>query len=183
MPDKPSGAHRLVRLMLITAAVLLVIAGIGGTFVTVYGHYLQSHKTIRTTQAYQQVSKPSAEPGPGPESVHTLTAQEVIGHPDTRSENVPVPLGGTMTVSASHELDAAAVTFEAVPAAPAGRVYEMWIVNEDGQAQSYALYDQLPTKGSPMLVHIGDAQKIAMSLEPAGGSTTPNDPLATAPLQ
>lgn len=181
MPHTSSGARRLVRLMLITAAVLLVVAGIGGAFVTVYGHHLQAtHRAGRVTSQVQPVSNPApAALAPA----RALTAQEVIGHPDTRSENVPVPLGGTMTVSSSHELDAAAVTFDSVPAAPAGRVYEMWIVNQDGQAQSYALYETLPTKGSPMLVHIGDAQQVAMSLEPAGGSTTPNDPLATAPLQ
>ncbi|NUS42418.1 MAG: anti-sigma factor [Mycobacteriaceae bacterium] len=60
-----------------------------------------------------------------------ITAQQVISHADTRSVAAPVAGGGTMTVHNSRELDSAAVSFDAVPPAPGGRVYQLWLVGGD----------------------------------------------------
>ncbi|MFI5775721.1 anti-sigma factor domain-containing protein [Nocardia sp. NPDC051570] len=112
-----------------------------------------------------------------------ITAQQVITHADTRSETTPVTGGGSMTVSTSRELGAATVTFDAVPPAPTGRTYQMWLIDAAGRPQSAGVLDTLPGSRTPMLLRTGDAGEVAMSIEPTGGSTTPTDPRVKAPLR
>ncbi|MBL1077154.1 anti-sigma factor [Nocardia sp. 2] len=112
-----------------------------------------------------------------------ITAERVITHGDTRTSTTPVTGGGTMTVHTSRELGAATVAFDAVPAAPDGRVYQMWLIPPNGTPRSAGVLATLPTDTSPMLVRTGDADQVAMSTEPPGGSPAPTDPRVLAPLR
>ncbi|MEU8900446.1 anti-sigma factor [Nocardia sp. NPDC048505] len=111
-----------------------------------------------------------------------LTAQQVLTHEDTRSASAAVAGGGTMTVSTSRELGAATVAFEAVPATPPDRTYQMWLIGPDGNPRSAGVLATLPTGNAPMLVRTDNADKVAMSIEPAGGSPAPTDARVIAPL-
>ncbi|MBF6175308.1 anti-sigma factor domain-containing protein [Nocardia blacklockiae] len=111
-----------------------------------------------------------------------VTAQQVVEHGDARVETVPVTGGGTISVTASRELDAAVVSFDTVPAAPADRAYQLWLIS-GAQVRSGGVLGALPSASAPLLVRVGGADKLAVSLEPAGGSVAPTtDPIAGVPL-
>ncbi|AYF75858.1 anti-sigma factor [Nocardia yunnanensis] len=112
-----------------------------------------------------------------------LTAQQISTHADTRQHTVPISGGGTLTVDSSPQLRAALVSFDAVPAPPAGHTYQLWLISTAGQASSAGVLTTLPAAGAPMLMRFGDAGQLAVSIEPAGGSPAPTTtPIAGVPL-
>lgn len=112
-----------------------------------------------------------------------VTAQQTIEQPDARTSVAPVAGGGTVTVHTSRRLDAAVVSFETVPAPPADRTYQLWLISGVGQVRSAGVLGSLPVAQAPLLVHVGDAVQLALSIEPAGGSPAPTtDPLVGVPL-
>ncbi|WP_067713911.1 anti-sigma factor [Nocardia yamanashiensis] len=107
-----------------------------------------------------------------------VTAQQVLTHGDVRSAATPVTGGGTASVVFSLELDSAVVTFDAVPTAPAGQTYQLWLIPEGGQPRSAGVLPTLPTDRSPLLIRLDAARTLALSVEPDGGSAQPT----TAPI-
>lgn len=141
----PSHRHRGVR-WLAAAAAIAVVLGVGAG-ITVYRN--QSHDD------------------------GSLTALQVRTHADARAQTLPVTGGGTVEVSVSRELRAAVVSFETVPAPPAAHTYQLWLIAAGGPPESAGVFDTLPGNGSPLLIRIGDAGQLAVSIEPAGGSQAP----------
>ena len=112
-----------------------------------------------------------------------VTAQQVIDHSDAREQTLPVEGGGTITVNASRELDAAVVSFATVTAPPTDHTYQLWLISAAGQIRSAGVLDTLPTEQAPALVRYGDAGTLAVSIEPAGGSPQPTtQPIVGVPL-
>ncbi|GAB2719928.1 anti-sigma factor [Nocardia thraciensis] len=105
-------------------------------------------------------------------------AERILQQPDTRTATAELSTGGSMTAHASAELGAATVAFEAVPAPPAGRVYQLWLVPPDGQPRSAGVLTQLPSPTAPLVTTFAPDDKLAISIEPDGGSPTPT----TTPL-
>ncbi|MFB7716217.1 anti-sigma factor domain-containing protein [Nocardia sp. NPDC056100] len=113
-----------------------------------------------------------------------VTAEKVQTHSDTRTATVDVGGGGTITVSASRDLNTAAVSFAAVPPPATGRTYQLWVIPAGAQPHSLAVLATLPTARDPMLMPLTDADKLALSVEPAGGSPQPTtDPLVAVQLR
>ncbi|WP_280333088.1 anti-sigma factor [Nocardia wallacei] len=154
-PARAFGLARRTRWLAAAAAVVVAVGAAAG--ITVYRS--QSHR--------------SGE----------VTAQHIIEQPDARASVVPVSGGGTATVQLSRRLDAAVVSFDTVAAPPADRTYQLWLISGTGQVRSAGVLTGLPTARSPLLVHVGDAVQLALSIEPAGGSPAPTtDPLVGVPL-
>lgn len=152
---RPRGPQRLRWFAAAAAAVVVVAAA--GTGIAVY----RSHS-----------------PGSG-----TVTAAQIMQHADAREHTVPVSGGGTITVEASRELNAAAVSFDAVAPAPADRTYQLWLISPVGRISSGGVLGTLPTSTAPLLVRYGDAGQLAVSVEPAGGSPAPTTrPIVGVPL-
>ncbi|MBF6177813.1 anti-sigma factor [Nocardia otitidiscaviarum] len=115
---------------------------------------------------------------------HGITAQQIRTQADARITTLPVTGGGTATVSASAELDAAAVSFAAVAAAPTGHTYQLWLLPADGRPRSAAVLDALPAEADPVVVPLDSAEGLALSVEPAGGSPQPStEPVVAVPLR
>ncbi|WP_067825071.1 anti-sigma factor [Nocardia inohanensis] len=113
----------------------------------------------------------------------TLTAQQVRTRDDARSAGVPITGGGTADVISSRELDAAVLTFDALPTPPDGRVYQLWLIPEGGQPRSAGVLTTVPTDRAPLLIRLDSARVLAVSIEPVGGSTQPTtDPIVAVPL-
>ncbi|MBY8861898.1 anti-sigma factor [Nocardia sp. CA2R105] len=154
-PLRPRGSRR-VRWLAAAAAAVVVLAGVGAGIAVYRSH---SHGTGE------------------------ITAEQVMQHADARASTVAVAGGGTITVSASHELDAAAVSFAAVPPAPSNHTYQLWLISPAGRISSGGVLGTLPTNSAPLLVRYGDAGKLAVSVEPAGGSPAPTtQPIVGVPL-
>jgi anti-sigma-K factor RskA len=109
---------------------------------------------------------------------------QVLQASDVRQATVDVNGGGTATVSISPSKDAAVVKMNGVPAPPAGKVYQMWLIPKDGSAPvSQGLMDAEALSKPAVVKGIGTAAALGITVEPAGGSAKPTLPtVAAAPL-
>ncbi|GAB4588132.1 anti-sigma factor [Nocardia sp. IFM 10818] len=113
----------------------------------------------------------------------TLTAERIRTERDARTETAGLAGGGSVTVDTSRVLDAALVFFDGVPAPAPGRAYQLWLIPEGGTPVSAGVPETLPTENAPLLVRLGDARTLAVSIEPVGGSPQPTtDPIVAVPL-
>ncbi|MEV6320015.1 anti-sigma factor [Nocardia sp. NPDC051787] len=110
-----------------------------------------------------------------------VTAEQILQQPDSRSRVVEPTVGGTLTVSTSDRLHAVAVTFDAVPAPPPGRAYQLWVVSSTGAVRSAGVLTTVPQAG--VSTRFDPADVFVVTIEPANGSPRPTSPhLATVAL-
>ncbi|QDG67645.1 anti-sigma factor [Pseudarthrobacter sp. NIBRBAC000502772] len=109
---------------------------------------------------------------------------QVVRAADVREASVPVSAGGTATVLISSSKDAVVVKMNGVPAPPAGKVYQMWLIPKDGSAPvSQGLMDEAALSKPAVVKGIASAAALGITVEPVGGSATPTFPtVAAAPL-
>lgn len=109
---------------------------------------------------------------------------QVVRADDVREASVPVSAGGTATVLISSSKDAVVVKMNGVPAPPAGKVYQMWLIPKDGSAPvSQGLMDEEALSKPAVVKGISSAASLGITVEPAGGSSAPTFPtVAAAPL-
>lgn len=108
----------------------------------------------------------------------TVTADQVSGQPDARSRVIELSVGGTLTVSTSDRLGAVAATFDAVPAPPPGRAYQLWVVSSEGIPRSAGVLTGVPQAG--VATGFDPAGIVAVTIEPAKGSPRPTSPQIAA---
>jgi anti-sigma-K factor RskA len=109
---------------------------------------------------------------------------QVLQAGDVRQATVNVTGGGTATVSVSPSKDAIVVKMNDVPAPPAGKVYQMWLIPKDGSAPvSQGLMDAEALSKPAVVKGISTAAALGITVEPTGGSASPTMPtVAAAPL-
>jgi anti-sigma-K factor RskA len=112
-----------------------------------------------------------------------VTAEQVDRHDDARMHTVLMTGGGAVTVDTSWQLGAATVIFDSAPTPPQGHVYQLWRISEAGQPSSAGVLTPLPSTDAPLVVRLDNAYKLAVSIEPDGGSQQPTHPVAAIPLQ
>ncbi|MCF2527560.1 anti-sigma factor [Yinghuangia soli] len=99
----------------------------------------------------------------------------VIAAPDARGASGAGPDGSRMTVLASREVDRMLVLADGLPPAGPARVYQVWFMTDAG-VRSAGLLDETAggnASASLMADRLGDAARIGVTLEPAGGSPAP----------
>jgi len=109
---------------------------------------------------------------------------QVVRAGDLREASVNVQGGGKATLLISTSEDAAVVKMSGVPAPPAGKVYQMWLIPKDGSAPvSQGLMDEQALSKPAVVQGIHSAASLGITVEPAGGSKSPTLPtVAAAPL-
>ncbi|TNB71708.1 anti-sigma factor [Arthrobacter sp. BB-1] len=109
---------------------------------------------------------------------------QVVRAGDMREASVDVAGGGTATLLISSSEDAAVVRMNGVPAPPAGKVYQMWLIPKDGSAPvSQGLMDEEALSKPAVVEGISSAAALGITVEPVGGSKSPTLPtVAAAPL-
>ncbi|MDJ0392470.1 anti-sigma factor [Rhodococcus sp. G-MC3] len=109
-------------------------------------------------------------------------SSSVIVADDTRTITTPVDGGGTVRIDYSRNQHQASVNFSGVPAPPDGSVYQMWLL--DGTPHSAGLlFGAQPDGNHPLTTLLGGATTFAVTIEPAGGSSTPTSlPIVRADL-
>jgi anti-sigma-K factor RskA len=103
---------------------------------------------------------------------HMLAA--VLTAPDAKMMSAAVSGGGTATIVMSHREQALAFSSAGLPALPAGKAYELWLMGPP-QTRSAAMLPR-PTHGmtSPVIatgLRRGDT--VELTVEPAGGAAHP----------
>lgn len=135
---------------LMAAAALLVAVGCGGWA-------LKSHSDA--SQANRQYTAIAA----------------LLASPDVRTVSGSLSGGGTGTVVLSHTRDRAVFVAQDLPALDSGKTYELWTVTDvPAPAGTFS------SGSSPAVVDLPDAaltaKRIAITIEPAGGSAQPTSP-------
>lgn len=109
-----------------------------------------------------------------------LTASErVLQDPDAERISLDFADGANATVTRSKAEGRAVITTSDMAPAPDGKVYELWLQQEDGTMVAAGL---MPTKADQTVLLEGDADAAVgagITIEPAGGSPEPtSDPIA-----
>ncbi|GAA0597660.1 anti-sigma factor [Kribbella sandramycini] len=106
-----------------------------------------------------------------------LQIAAVLTQPDATTKHASVTGGGAATVVSSTSKDSAVVLLSGLPRLGPDRTYQMWMIDGSKTAHSVGLTDGSPERTT---VISGVADKIAFGLtvEPAGGSTRPTEPVA-----
>jgi anti-sigma-K factor RskA len=107
-------------------------------------------------------------------------AEQVQSAPDAKtSSDVALPGGGTATVVRSESLGKAVVITSDLPSAPAGKVYQLWLQDTEGQFTSAGLMAAAGDQTVVLQGDAADAQAAGITVEPAGGSDQPtSNPIA-----
>lgn len=146
-------ARRFPRLVAAAAAALVLAGGVG-----------------------LAVDRPWEESGVQPVAAQVMEAGDAVSH------TVKVDGGGSATVWHSRELGKAVLITEDVPDAPDGKVYEMWLQDDEGAMVPAGLM----TGGDATVVLEGDASSatgVGITVEPEGGSAVPTSaPVALVDL-
>jgi anti-sigma factor RsiW len=106
-------------------------------------------------------------------SAQASALASLLAAPDVHSGVGRVDTGGLATVVASRSRDEAAIILSGLAGPPAGKAYQLWIIGPAG-TRSGGLVPSGTGGSSPIFTHgLGDAQTVAMTVEPARGSTRP----------
>ncbi len=109
-----------------------------------------------------------------------LTAASVIGADDVRALTVDVG-GAEATLYVSDDLHRAALATEDMPAAPDGKVYQVWLQDGDEMVPAGLMADT----DEPLLLEgdASDASAAGITVEPEGGSDEPTtEPVVLFPF-
>jgi anti-sigma-K factor RskA len=107
---------------------------------------------------------------------------EVLTAPDATTASGDAAGGGRGTVITSAEQGQSVFVAQDLPARPDSQTYQLWLIGPDGAA-SAGLVD--PAGGDVTRVldtPAGDVTTVGLSVEPAGGSPQPTDPVLLVPI-
>lgn len=170
-PERPNvvslPAHRSRRWatpVLAMAAALLAVLGVG-----VGIDQYAENQDLRAQQAAQRHED-------------ALVA-DVLASSDKVAYDTQSPSGLHLTVVKSQEMDAAVVSLRDLPALAEGRSYQLWRGTDGGVVSAGVIdADDISRDRATTLLKggLGDAQSVAVTEEPAGGSAQPtSDPLVS----
>jgi hypothetical protein len=98
----------------------------------------------------------------------------VLAAPDARIASQSTSRGGTATVVVSRSEDAVVVSTRGLPALPAAKVYQLWLIGPTRTRSAGLLPAASAGRTAPVValgLQAGD--EIGMTVEPAGGTTQP----------
>ena len=119
-----------------------------------------------------------------PPAQQPSTAQQVFAAADVHTVSGAIPAGGTATVVFSRDRNAGVLVMNDVPPPSPGTVYQMWLVSDDGATSAGTMDAQaVAPSTTAVLSDLHNSRKLAFTVEPASGSTTPTGTLiAELPL-
>ena len=162
---RSAGARPWPRRVALAAAAVVLVAGAGVT-----GYAVQEQRVRDAEVAAAQATQRTAE------------IQAVLAAPDARLAQDTVDGGGRLTVVASAERDAGVLVLAGARTPAADQAYQLWLIGDAGPVSAGVL--PAGTAGDTVLVdRVGGAQQVGLTLEPAGGSPAPTEPiLALVPV-
>jgi hypothetical protein len=118
----------------------------------------------------------------GGTSPEQAAAQCVAAAPDARVHHPSVGSAGSVTLARS--CDAAVVRLAALPGLPAGKAYQLWLLVGDSARSAGMVAARTGPSGRIILTDLSASDTgVAVSVEPAGGSTAPTTtPVWVVPL-
>ncbi|MFD3442261.1 anti-sigma factor domain-containing protein [Streptomyces sp. NPDC058685] len=98
---------------------------------------------------------------------------EIFASPDASLQRQELSGGGVATVAVSRSQDTAAVVVSGLPELPADKVYEAWFVGSGGPVPAGLLSRKSGRQLAVLDGPVAQAQAVAFTVEPAGGSKQP----------
>ncbi|MEV7397500.1 anti-sigma factor [Aeromicrobium sp. NPDC092404] len=103
----------------------------------------------------------------------------VLGAPDADTKALSFPDGGTVRLVTSESRDAAVVVADELPDLDDGKVYQVWLI-DGAKAQSQGTFSR---SGDMIMEDLTKVDKVAVTVEPSGGSEKPTtDPIVDVPI-
>jgi anti-sigma-K factor RskA len=103
----------------------------------------------------------------------------VLGAADANTSSKVFPTGGNVRMISSAKKDAAVIVAHDLPSPGKGKVYQVWVIDKAGPTSqgTFVRDGQMYMKG------VAKAEKVAVTVEPEGGSDRPTTPpVATIPV-
>ena len=101
-----------------------------------------------------------------------IAISSVIGADDVTTADHRVDSGGTVKLYASASQDSAVILAKNLPRPADGKVYQVWMIDGDGPTSQ----GTFETGGEMVMDGVKGADRVALTVEPAGGSTQPTSP-------
>ncbi len=140
--------RRLTPTLLVAAAVIAVVASLGA--------FLVERSRVSDLQHNQ------------------TTVATVLSAPDAQERTAKLPNGGSVRVISSAALDDAVVVLSDLPPLDVQHSYQLWRIGRGGPVSETVLPASKPQGSVTHLVdHLGTTERIALTVEPAGGSVRP----------
>ncbi|MET0469059.1 MAG: anti-sigma factor [Aeromicrobium sp.] len=113
------------------------------------------------------------------EHQQNVAISAVIGADDVQSVGQEFETGGSVKMMMSASEDTAVIIAKELPKPDDGQVYQVWMIDPDGPT-SHGTFE---TDGQMVMHGLADADRVAVTVEPAGGSDQPTSaPIATIPV-
>ncbi len=164
-PVRRRGGRRWLRGVAAVAACLLLVAG---------GVAVWSMQQRRITM--ERASTQAAEQRAMEAERRELVIREVLSAPDARVRTMTVQGGGQIVVMTSLRQDRAVVVVSDLRQMSSDKSYQLWVVQQAKPRSAGVL--KAGTTATTQLVTGGlrEAQKVCLTVEPAGGSNQPTTP-------
>ena len=119
------------------------------------------------------------QPWQSDEVPRLTAAEQVIGAPDAQEVFLDLGEAGRATVVRSKAEDRAVIRTEDMVSAPAGKVYELWLMSPEGKFTSAGLMPDAPDQTLVLDGPAASAAAVGITVEPDGGSEQPSsEPIA-----
>ena len=115
---------------------------------------------------------------PGGAPAASAAISRVVTAPDARTETERTSAGGTVTVVVSADRQAAVVSAAGMRSLPAAQTYQLWVMGPHGGARSAGLLSGTGRAGPVLASGVEPGDRIGITVEPAGGTSSPT----TAPV-
>jgi hypothetical protein len=119
-----------------------------------------------------------------PASAPTASAaiSRVVAAPDARTETERTSAGGTVTVVVSAGQQAAVVSAQGMRSLPSAQTYQLWVIGPHG-ARSAGLLSGASRVGPVLVSGVEPGDRIGITVEPAGGTSSPTTtPVIAVPV-
>jgi Anti-sigma-K factor rskA len=119
---------------------------------------------------------------PGTAQTASATISRVVTAPDARTETVRTSVGGTVTVVVSAGQQAAVVSATGLRSLPSAQTYQLWVIGPEG-ARSAGLLSRTGGAGPVLASGVVPGDRIGITVEPAGGTSSPTTtPVLAVPV-
>ncbi|MET0768211.1 MAG: anti-sigma factor [Aeromicrobium sp.] len=144
------GVRRTLPRLAMAAAFLVGTVGVGG--------YVVEHRNAEEVRSYD------------------AAVERVMSSPDAQTVEKSFDAGGNVRMVMSPTADAAVIFANDLPDPGRGKVYQVWMIGADGPASQ----GWFKKSDSMVMDGIKDADRVAVTVEPDGGSKQPTSaPIAT----
>jgi anti-sigma-K factor RskA len=106
------------------------------------------------------------------EHEQNIAISRVIGAEDVSAQAKTFEAGGTVKMYSSAAADSAVIIAKNLPSPGAGKVYQVWMIDHSGPTSQ----GTFTTDGQMIMKGVSRADRVAVTVEPAGGSKQPTSP-------